>query len=397
MLRQLLMIGILLLLSSPGAPQAREVVLDYAVVRTPLRMQSIELPGEKLSAARVVQSVALPGAVIFRGEREVWVRREDGELKPLRSLVDLPQAFNYYTALCPLGKKVAVNVANYTPEQERKDREAPRGAYREGPREAGLLVISFQPLLVEYIPRFTVSPKPHSRDIPGLKNPEGGFYKRPDRIKPNVQDCAWDGKRLITSGYGQLLSLDLKSQTATLLALDIEYPYNRDALFLDGPDIWYSEDHGGIISGCLVRLRKDARKNFCLLNLDNAETVPDTILRHQGRMLTSSLAGVVEIDEKHERYIHYTIGEEPLRMRVYNISLHGGELWGEREDGWVRLDLDGARGELYRMAGAGRSNNVFSLLPLEGGWFVSTDEGVFLVRRPPAGSAPNAAPEGRGP
>ena len=372
--------------STARMANAREVL---PVIRHPLTLTRRTVPYKTLLEAEIQEAVALEQAAIFRGGRQVWVKYPGQPPRPLSDLVRLPGGFDWFRRLCPTEHGVAIAVSRYSETQRKKDLAASRGSYVEGPIPAGMLVLSWVKgeLRATMISRFKAENQPNpdilkQAAVSPETRKEYFTAHNPPIVIPDVQGCQWDQGRLLTSGYGQLTRLNLEKRSASLMLWDGEAPMNREALLVNGKALWFAEDHGGLVSGCLIRREGVTRREYCLLNLPNAEVAPNTILTHRGRLMTASLAGVVEIDEANGRYIHYPLHEDPKQMRVYSLQSVADTLWGIREDGWVAIHLPAREAVLYQLRSRTHSNNVFALLPFEGQWFVATDEALYQVEMP---------------
>lgn len=125
--------------------------------------------------------------------------------------------------------------------------------------------------------------------------------------------------------------------------------------------------------------RNGKSKIFIILN--DGYVSADSIVRYGGRLLTSSLAGLVEIDEKKNAYIHYQLTKDKKTMAIYKLNIINKELWAVRDDGWVRFDLDHKLATLFRLGGEKASNNIRSMGCFEGNWYVGTDKELVMLQK----------------
>ena len=309
----------------------------------------------------------------FVSNREVWIKTRGRDLVELSKVVTLPKGFDWYQSASLAGDKLVLGVGNYTEDRRQKDMKASRGEYVEGPREAGILIVQLNPLKATFVPEFKVVVKPVLPPLPpGTPVEAQGMFLAPDLLTPSVQSFLWDGKDLYVGGYGQLAKLNLDKKTAEILEYDVGLTVNRTSLWKEGGVLWYTADEGGLDGAWIERIERGRATRYRLLNY--YLTVPDAILRYENRLLASSLAGVVEIDEGKKIFTHYKLTEDKTKMRVYKLSAIEGGLWGLREDGWVKFDLPKKSAIHFQLKGSNVSNNIYAIGYFEGQWFIATEQ-----------------------
>lgn len=188
-----------------------------------------------------------------------------------------------------------------------------------------------------------------------------------------MQSCVWDGRRLYVGDYGALARVDLDAGSVELLEED-ELGVNRMSLVKDGSDLWYAAfADWPSVERCTPR----GGTSFSLLNQEMLE--PDMLLSHRGRLLASSPAGIVEIDEPKRSFVQYRLLDDPEALGIYGLTLQDRKLLGARDDGWVELDLRGRRATHYRLDGPGADNRVLAIGWFDGDWYLGTGSGLVRV------------------
>lgn len=345
----------------------------FNIQEVPLAVERKTVRHKKAIPGFVRKIIVAREYAAFVSDRTVWIKFHKKKPVPLSKLVSLPPGFDWYETACAVGEQLLISVGNYSEQQRLQDLETGRGGYVEGPRPVGMLIASFHPAEAALISLVNVEKQPSAAAKESAV---------PEAIRPKFQSCFSNGKDLYLGEYGSLARLDLESMTAELLEFDAELMINRVSIWKEGGTLWYAADEGGAGGSWIEKLDVSgpaAKKisNYTLLN--EGMTLPDSILRFKGRLLASSLAGVVEIDEANKMFIQYRLTNDPKTMRVYKLSVIGDQLWGLREDGWVRFDLDKKKAVHYRLEGDG-SNNIQSLGYFDGEWFVGTDREVVRIR-----------------
>lgn len=318
----------------------------------------------------------------FFTARKAWIKLKGKKLIPLEKFVKLPKGFNWHEGAFA-GDDLIISVADYTEKQLKKDMATSRGGFVAGPDPVGILVVEIDPPGAKLIKSFKVDEK--SR-IGSDKSNFREDYKdipedmlAPKEITPVVQSFWQEGKYLYAGNYGSLLKLNINEETAEIIELD-EMLINRVGLWKEGKTLWYLADEGGMDGAWIEKLEGKKSWSFRLLN--EAYIYPDRILRYDGRLLTSSGAGVVEVDEADKTYIHYQFGKDKKKMGVFKLGVINGALWGVRDDGWVRFNLKNKSATHYRLEGKGVSNSVQSVALFDGKWYIATDKQVVVLKSP---------------
>ena len=338
----------------------------------PFRVQEVRLtvkektrPFNLLLTEKIDQIVTAKRFVAFRAGRGLWVKLEDKPIRRLEQLVDLPSGFDWYEHACAAGDRLVVAVSVYPEEQRLHEEEVGMGGFRPGPQEAGFLVVDLrrQPS-VRFLQSFRVTSRPE----PGLGEMDEPIVPDPE-VKLGMQSCAWDGDHLYVGDFGALARVDLDAGTADLLEEDM-LGINRTALVKDGRDLWYSAFADS------PWMEKWTPRGTSRLDLLNEAAEADSLLKHRGRLLASTAAGVVEIDEKRRTYVRYSLADGPA---VYGLTLQRRKLLGVQDDGWVELDLSDREAVRYRLEGPGADNRVLSIGFFDGDWYLGTVSGLVKV------------------
>ncbi|MDH4248833.1 MAG: hypothetical protein OEW39_13570, partial [Deltaproteobacteria bacterium] len=216
---------------------------DWTVITQPLTLTPRVVGHETVLNEPVLEIQSVPGLMVMRTGRRIWVKRRDQSLAAMDAGLELPAQVDWFTRLCPGGNSMVIALASYSEEQRLRDQATPRGGYVEGPLPMGLLVLHPEDtgLRFERIPRFRVLNRPNPNWEARPENQRAAEPRdqleaeyNPQTLEPFVQDCRWDGRRLVVAGYGQLARLDLKGREAVLVEYDLEVKKNRSALFLEG-------------------------------------------------------------------------------------------------------------------------------------------------------------------
>lgn len=344
----------------------------FNIQEVPLSVEHKSVRFKKLIPEFVQKIIATRQYAAFVSNRNVQVKFHSRKPVPLSKLVDLPRGFDWYDTACAAGDKLLVSVGNYSEEQRQKDLRTDRGGYVEGPRPVGMLVVEFDPPAASLITLMNASGT--SANSKGSSQPEA--------IRPRFQSCFSYGKDVYMGAYGYLARMNLESMTVQLLEFDDELMINRVSIWKEGTTLWYAADEGGAGGSWLTKLEvsnSTAKRISDYTLMNDGMTLPDKILAFKGRLLASSLAGVVEIDEENRMFIQYQLTRDPKTMRVSRLSVINNQLWGVREDGWVQFDLDKKTAVHYRLKGK-VSNNIQSVGYFDGEWFVGTDKEVVMIK-----------------
>lgn len=306
------------------------------------------------------QIIAGKGFVAFVGPRAVWVKIGKSPATPLQQHIKLPDDVDYFQAAVA-DDALRISVASYPQTQQAKESKLSPAAFIRGPQDKGVVTIRFAPASIEHTPNWPVSSAPPGLDLaePELQRYEGNIH-------------AWfrTPQALYAAADGAILRFDKKGQAAYLWAEEMYTGF--DALFVEGQDIWVSAQNENV--NAIWRLRGSDIETFDLGH-PQEWLYTNTILRWRQKLLTASLAGLVQIDESRCRYVHFTTSKDKTQRRIYGLVELGGELWAAREDGYIRFDLAKRQATIFSLRGV--SNNAFAIGSYRGGLLVSTDEKVW--------------------
>jgi hypothetical protein len=347
----------------------------FEIEEVPLSVTHVDVKWESVLQAGIRRAVSTPGFAVFTDGRDAWIKRSGRDLVPLAEEYELPKGFDYYGRLGVAGEKVVASVGWYPEERLDSDKAAPGGGYRAGPDPMGLLVIS--PSNAEYVPYVEVTSAAYVPDSTD-KSPV------PDTLLPSFQSCFWTGSRLLIGAYGYLASIDLFAKTAELIDFDGMSEINRMAIFKDGDAYWVSCHEGGAVGAWITKLAGSRFDRFCLLEFCNGDLYPDTYLRYKGKLLTSSMAGIVEIDEKNKKYVHYQLSDNRWYMASYDARIIDGELWAEKEDGLVRFDLDENAATIYHLAELDQDQYMYAAVYFDDAWYLAVSDELVVIKSKPS-------------
>ncbi len=353
---------------APNLPRIHAQDDITSIVEVPLSVTRMQVQSQKILPHPIAHIIITREFALFLSNRVAWIKLPGRNLVPLSEVAPLPKGFDWYETGCAAGDVVVVGVGSYSEEQRNQDLSVPRGGFVAGPDPAGALVVKLNPPGVELVPRFRVAG--HRRVPEGIEIP--AF------VTPLFESCSWADGALYVGAHGYLLRLDLNTRTAEVLEADGKLEINRPGIWKEGKTIWYAADEGGMDGTWVTKLQGQSETQYQVLNY--YLTAPDSILKYKNHLLTSSLAGVVEIDEEAQTYRHYTLTEDRARMRVYGLSVLIGELWGLREDGWVKFDLDKRAATLFQLEGKDASNNILSIGFVDASWYVGTDRELVKLK-----------------
>jgi hypothetical protein len=179
----------------------------------------------------------------------------------------------------------------------------PVGAFIGGSSRVGLLIIDLKLRTYKLIQDVRIVGRPpKTYTDPYEKN----------SLTPSFQSAYYDGKELYAGAYGFLYRLNLDTGEAWIIEED-ELSDNRPWIFKEGETIWAATDTGGG-EASIRKTRNNKSTDYFLLN---AEISADRVIRFGKRLLTSSPAGIIEIDERTKTYIHYQFSRDKKKMGVY--------------------------------------------------------------------------------
>jgi len=303
---------------------------------------------------------------IFKSNRKLWVKFPGSDVTPLPELVALPNNFDWYEAVCIAGDQLIASVGNYSEEQYRKEKDKSVGEFIGGSSGVGLLIVDLKSRKYKLL-----------QDVRIVDSPPNTYADPPEKnsLIPSFQSAYYDGKELYAGAYGFLYKLNLDTAEALIIEED-GLSDNRPWIFKEGETIWTATDSGG--DGASIRKTRNRKSiDYFLLNTD--EISPDRVMRFGKRLLTSSPAGIIEIDERTKTYIHYQFSRDKEKMGVYNLSVLNGSLWGVRDDGIVRFDLQRNSAIHYLLSDDNKPVEVFAIGIFDGQFYAATQNGLMTI------------------
>lgn len=364
---RLILWAVPLTLFLPGAVAAET---PFRVREVQLAVEHRQVASEVLLPEEILEIVSGPRFAAFRSDRGVWIKLKDQPLRPLSKLVELPQGFDWYELLCVAGDQLVIALSQYPEERRRAEDESAIGEFRTGPHAVGYLVVDFHPLRSTFLDRLKITSRPRPEE--GSEEDGASPDTLPSETTLGMQSCYWDGKSLYIGDFGSLARVDLKARTVDLLEEDGEV--NRMSIFKEGDAIWYA----AFFDSPWVEkweARESRQKRFELLN-DYVEA--DVVLKHEGRLLTSSNAGLVEIDEAKRTYIHYRSTKKREDGYLFGLTPLDGRLWAMRDDGWVELQIAKKRAVYHHLQGQTGTINAIGVF--EGVWYVATSTNLVRLK-----------------
>lgn len=353
----LIFLGFVSVISVKSYSQQELPIQEISIsVETTLVKHALVLP-ERIEYLAATDSMAL-----FASNRSVWIKKIGKSIVRMDNLF-LPEECDWFQTAGSAGRNIILGVAGYKEEQRKKDLNTARGGFKAGPYPIGLILVQPDPLRVKLIKHFILLDQDYLYDTLQIGYLESSY---------------WDGNKLLIGTYGYLAEVDLENETASLIE-DDEFPINRIALLKENSAIWEVKDEGGAGGGWIEKHVRDNVLKYYPLNLNSAVIYADAIIRYKNKILTSSLAGVVEIDEVNNRYIHYQLTTNPLTMRVYKLKTIDDCLWGLREDGWVKIDIEKNSAILYQFIDKTISNNIYGVIKFEEVWYVATENALVTA------------------
>jgi hypothetical protein len=339
---------------------------NFKVRTAPLRVTHRSTAFKKILSEPINDIVVSPKFAVFKSNRKLWVKFPDSDVMPLSELVALPSNFDWYEAVCIVGNQLIASVGNYSEEQRQKERNEPEGAFIAGSSAVGLLIVDLELRQYKLMEAARIIARPP-------KTYDDPYEKK--SLVPSFQSAHYDGKELYLGAYGLLYKLSLDTAEASIIEEE-ELEDNRPWIFKEGETIWAAADSGG--DGASVRKSRDGRsKDYFLLNTD--EISPDRVIRFGKRLLTSSSAGIIEIDERAKTYVHYQFSRDKEKMGVYKLSVLNGSLWGVRPDGIARFDMRRNSAIHYRMRDGDKPVEVLALGVFDGKWYAGTKNGLVII------------------
>jgi hypothetical protein len=358
-------LGCILLLFPKTPTPAQD---DFTNVEVPLSTTTNFVQFDKILSSPVSQIITNQRFAVLLSARSAWIMRAAGKPVPLGEFAALPPGFDWYERGCVAGNRIAIGVANYSKKQEQEDESKQRGDFVMGPEPAGVLVVNLDTPSITLVAKYRVISRPPGTSLEDV----------PKVITPGLESCLWSGSGLYVGDFGHLFLLDLSNRTAEVIQFDGPLGISKTSLWKEPGALWYTADSGGAEGTWVVELKGETERDYSPLNY--YLTCPDSILRFNGRLLISSMAGVIEINTRSRRYYHYKLSEDKSEMAVHGLSAINGGLWGTTEYGWVKFDLDRKAASIFRLEGLDVSNNIEAVGFFSGRWFVGTDRELARVR-----------------
>ncbi|HEX5083858.1 MAG TPA: hypothetical protein VFY40_17550 [Blastocatellia bacterium] len=339
---------------------------EFKIRAAPLRVTHRSAVFKKILSEPINDIITGPKFAVFKSNRKLWVKFPGRDITLLSELVSLPNNFDWYEAVCIAEDRVVASVGNYSEEQYLEEKDKTAGEFRGGSAAVGLLIVDLMLRTCRLI-----------QDIRIVDRPSNTYAAPPDPNSsiPSFQSAYFDGKELYAGAYGYLYKLNLDSGEAWILQED-GLSDNRFWTFKESGAIWTTTDSGG--DGASIRKTQNkVSKDYYLLN--NAYISPDRVIRFGKRLLTSSSAGIIEIDELTKTYIHYQFSRDKEKMGVFKLSVLNGSLWGVRDDGIARFDLQRKSAIHYLMSADNKLVAALALGVFDGKLYAGTENGLVIV------------------
>jgi hypothetical protein len=339
---------------------------NFKIRTAPLRVTRRSAAFRKILSEPINDIVVGPKFAVFKSNRKLWVKLPGSDITPLSELMTLPNNFDWYEAVCIAGDRLIASVGNYSETQRQHELNQPPGAFIGGSSGAGLLIVDLELRKYRLIQDIKIVDRPPKTD-------EDPNEKK--SLIPSFQSAYYDGKEFYAGAYGLLYKLNLDTAEAWIFEEE-ELSDNRPWIFKEGETIWAATDSGG--DGASIRKTRNRKStDYFLLNTD--EISPDRVIRFGKRLLTSSPAGIIEIDERTKTYIHYQFSQDPKKMGVYKLAVLNGSLWGVRDDGMARFDLQRNSAIHYLLSDDNKPVGVFALGVFDGKFYAATQKGLVTI------------------
>lgn len=370
-------VGSLVVLISSLLVSHLVVSKDFAIQEIVLEKATKSLSSKLVLEEQIIKLQIHGDTLLAFSRRAAWVSKDGLKFSKLDIFKDAPKDTDWINQVCTVKGISLISIASYPEELRLKEQSSALGAYRRGPKNRGLLVMKDGK--VEFINEIHI----HSYSeilLSSFEELPREIFQLPKTLEDAhvIQSCAYDDEQLIVAGYGFLAQVDINNFSAKLIEYEsFGLELNRNAIYATKEEVWVSEDEGGSAGGCISAHYKDERQSFCLLNYNNNVIHTNAIFRHQDSIYTSSLAGLVKVDRQNKNFVHYKLSNDPKQMRLYDAQSIDNVIWGVKEDGFVKIEIDEAKYTLFNLNN--ESNDIYSLVEFKGAVYVSNDAKLFVI------------------
>ena len=345
----------------------------YAIKEIPLAVTYKKVDAKVLISDSIINSAVAREFAVFASHRKVWILSKTGKIYFINPQRFLPHRFDWFDSICNAGDRIVISVSRYPEEQQQKESNKPMDSVHAGAKPAGLVIVSGKG--VSFIEKFNVVYVGNVLRKVGKDQ----FSQLPSQTIPSIQSCFWNGKSLLIGSLGLEAVLDIKKRRAEVLDYDSNRGFNRISIAQIGGSRWVALGRGGNFGGCVSEITNNKKKFHCLEGFSTPDLQPDKIVGFNQRVFISSLAGVVEILNSQKLYKQYQITSDPSTMGVYELKAINNEIWGNRDDGWVKFDLNNREATVYQFADQDTSNVIYELNYFNNKWYVSNKDALFEI------------------
>lgn len=277
------------------------------------------------------------------------------------------------------------SLASYSEEQQKKDSSTSMGGFKRGPETVGIIIVDLNNKKQKLYRSFKVSNFEdfiNKEQIKQDKQKASAANSNVEKFTPSFQSALRDENYLYMAGYGQLTKLDLRNFKLELLKVD-DFSFamlvTRECLYKDGNQIWYCANEGGLDGAWIVTLDLPTHKESKIYPLNYVYLYTNSILKYKGNIYCSSLAGLLEINEKGETVTHFKFGNDPKKMGVYSAQVIKDHIWANREDGVVKYDIENKKVMHYDFKNSEYSNDIYALHLVKDKLYIATKSEVLVT------------------
>ena len=342
----------------------------YTREEYPLQLRSKTISPQLVSETVISRTAQTKDFIIFMGSRDILIKRKNEAIKPLFIHQDLRKKFDNYNDLCASDDSVIVGVSFYPEDRKQKNHES-SGSYSVGPDNVGILVINNAG--VSLLQEFTViSPRLSEKE---MENMPIWYSNPPDKTTLGMQDCFWNKDHFLVGEYGSLSKVDINRKTVYFLEYDQGMEANRTALTVYKDKIFVIRDAGGMASGSMYVYQQDPHKFDQIINivgLSNLDLKVSSLFTYNDQLFSSSYFGIIGIDLVNKVFHQYK------GLLVYDAKVINNYIYGARNHGFVRINIDYKTATHFLLSGA-VSNNIYDVSFFHDTWYIANEDALFEI------------------
>lgn len=356
-------------LSFPGISHA-EKLEEIPSIELKIRKDSIKVTLLGKHEARQIETNGKT-ALISSGRELFIVSGSNGstKLKPLRTK---GPASRWHGAICAYQSGYLVAIQDYPEDQLARDSTSPRGSFRAGPAQSGLMLFT-PPRGTKYLPAIKIASRPEV-------DPEyQTLIAENQEFSHLAQSCAAREKNIFLASYGSLGILNLQNNNIALLEEDLELAFNRSPLLVEKDKLVFGKDEGGMGGAVLAIRAENGKARYYTINTDDEYEIVsfEALTRHQGKLFAGTSHGLFMLDEKTGKFTKMNLGEHFPSSKVNSLISHGNQLWVFADGNFLRIDLEKKRGTILATNPA---INFHLGMPFGDDWILAGEESIWLYR-----------------